>query len=181
MTYRERREARAERLRGWADKRTTRAAADLATGDQYRGDFAFNTQPGHIPERGRLIAREDRAYASLHKAASMNARAASIEAAADHAIYRDDPDAPERLAEKLADLEAQRARITAYNAAVRYAGKATAEALAMLDDCQRANLDSVARYASYQLRACGQFPAYATSNLSGQISKARERLAGMTR
>lgn len=177
MTYRERREARADRLRGWAAKREERASADLATGDQYRGDIAFNTQPGHIPERARLIAREDRAYASLAKAASMSARAATIEAQADRAIYSDDPDAPERLRERIAELEAERARIVAYNAAVRKAGKVTPEALALLDDAQRADLDVIARVAAYQLRAGGQFPSYATSNLSGTIGAVRKRIA----
>ena len=42
MTYRERREARAERLRQWAEKRKAKATAtlehDRAT---YRGDYAF--------------------------------------------------------------------------------------------------------------------------------------------
>lgn len=50
MIYRERREARADRLRGWADTRTARATAALKIGESYRGDHAFNTQPGHIAE-----------------------------------------------------------------------------------------------------------------------------------
>lgn len=67
-TYRERREARAERLRGFAEKREATAAATFKSHEQYRGDHAFNTQPGHIPERARVIAREDRAHESLQKA-----------------------------------------------------------------------------------------------------------------
>ena len=59
MTYRERRERRAERLRGWAEARQARAAATFAAHEVYRSDYAFNTQPGHIPERARVIARED--------------------------------------------------------------------------------------------------------------------------
>lgn len=42
MTYRERRERRAERLRGWADTRQARAAATFAAHEVYRGDVAFN-------------------------------------------------------------------------------------------------------------------------------------------
>lgn len=181
MTYRERREARAERLRGWADKRTTHASRQLESQPELRHDWAFITQPGHIPERARMNRRDDRAYESLDKAAAMRSRADSIEKAAEHAIYSDDPDAVERLREKLAGLEAQRDRITAYNAACRKAGKCTAEALALLDDQQRADLVRISKYAAFQLRASGAFPAYATSNLGGQISKARERLAAMTR
>jgi hypothetical protein len=51
-----------------------------------------------------------------------------------------------------------------------------------LDDRQRANLDSIRPLRCLpRLRDGGAFPAYATSNLSGQISKARERLAALTR
>lgn len=54
MTYRERREARAERLRGWAEKREKAAEATFKSHEIFRGDHAFNTQPGHIPERARV-------------------------------------------------------------------------------------------------------------------------------
>jgi hypothetical protein len=180
MTYRERRLARAERLRGWSDTRVQRATATLAADDAqpYAHDIAFLTQPGRIPERTRMIAREDRAYASLAKASSMTARADGIERAAAHAIYSDDDDAADRLRERIADLEAQRARIVAYNAACRKAGKCTAEALTLLDDKQRADMLSLARIG--MARANGTFPAYALSNLSGNLSQQRARLERMT-
>lgn len=181
MTYRERRERRADRLREWADKRVQRASATLAADDAqpFAHDIAFLTQPGHIPERARMIARSDRAHESLAKAQSMARRADSIDAAAAHAIYSDDPDAIERLRERIADLEAERARIVAYNKAVRAAGQSTADALALLDPKQRADLASTAKYAPYQLGRCGAFPAYALSNLGGNISRQRQRLADM--
>lgn len=114
MTYRERRERRAERLRGWAVARQREAGATLDHIHRtYGGDVAFNTQPGHIPERARVIAREDRAFASLRKADGMESRAAGIESQLEHAIYSDDPDAIERLRERIADLEAERAAIKA--------------------------------------------------------------------
>lgn len=113
MTYRERREARAERLRGWAATRQQRAAAVFKAGEPFTSDIAFNTQPGHIPFRARLIAREERAYESTRKAASMESRADGIEAQLDHAIYSDDPDAIERLRERIAELEGERERIKA--------------------------------------------------------------------
>jgi hypothetical protein len=115
MTYRERREARAARLREWAEKRKQRADAALKSHEHYRGDYAFNTQPGHIPERARVIKQEDRAFESLRKADSMDARARSIEAATDHAIYSDDTDAAARLRERIAELEAKRERYKAFN------------------------------------------------------------------
>ena len=165
MTYRERREAKAERLRGWAEKRTTQATAALATGDKYRGDHAFNTQPGHIPERARLIARQDRAFESLKKAQGMNSRAAEIERQAEHAIYSDDPDAIERLTEKIAGLEADRERRKARNAAFRTAHRAELKALP----------------SAYERDQAMPHRAYELQNLGGNITRCRQRLIGLER
>ena len=176
MTYRERRLAKADRLRGWAGKREAGAASVFKAGEHYRGDHAFNTQPGHIPERARLIAREDRAHESLAKADSMNSRAAGIEAAAGRAIYSDDPDAIEQLQERIATLEAERDRIKAYNASCRKGQRDTS----LLDDKQSATLKSSAQVASYQLGKNGAYPAYALSNLSGNIAQQRKRLDQLT-
>lgn len=180
MTYRERRQARADRLRGWAQTREERASATLAANDAlpYAHDIAFLTQPGRIVARERLNASDQRAHESLAKAAEMNRRADSIDAATDRAIYSDDPDATERLAEKIAGLEAERARIVAYNTACRKAGKVTAEALALLDDSQRASVRQLADIGF--LRANGSMPSYATSNLSGNIGRLRDRLARLS-
>lgn len=179
MTYRERREARAERLREWADKRQAAAAATFKAHEVYRGDHAFNTQPGHIPERARVNAREDRAFESLRKAESMDSRAGNIESQLDRSIYSDDPDAIERLAERVADLEAERERIKAYNASCR-ARKAAGDT-SLLDDRQRADLASTARVAPYMLGKYGAFPAYHLTNLGGNITRNRQRLEHLRR
>jgi len=165
VTYRERREAKADRLRGWAEKRQKDAAAVLKAGEPFTGDIAFNTQPGHIPFRAHLIAREDRAYESLQKARSMTARAASIEAQADHAIYSDDPDAIARLTEKIAALEAKREHIKTTNAAFRKTHKVelAAEQNSYLRDCMM------------------PFRAYEGQNLSGNLTRLRARLASLQR
>jgi hypothetical protein len=164
MTYRERRAARADRLRGWADTRQTNAAAALATGDKYRGDTAFNTQPGHIPERARLIARTDRAFESLAKAASMDRRADEIERQADHAIYSDDADAIERLTEKIARLEAEREAMKTANAAFRKVAKDKLKA----------------EPSAYQRDLMMPHQGYESQNLSGNISRLRNRLRLLT-
>lgn len=176
MTYRERREAKAERLRGWAEKRETEAEQVFAAGEPMRRDWAFVTQPGHIPERARLIAREDRAAASVAKAREMRSKAANIEAAAAGAVYSDDPDAVEQLTARLAALEAERARVKAYNATCR---KGTPNR-SLLDDRQRADLDQcIAAWGELQCKG-GAFPAYHLSNLSGRISATKKRLAALT-
>jgi Domain of unknown function (DUF3560) len=177
MTYRERRERRAERLRGWADQRQARAAAVFQAHEVYRGDTAFNTQPGHIPLRARVIAREDRAFESLHKAQGMAARADGIESQLAGAIYSDDPDAVEQLRARIARLEAERDRIKAYNVSCRRGQPDES----LLDEAQRASLASVRRYSPYQLGKGGAFPAYALSNLNGNLKRQRDRLADLKR
>lgn len=177
MTTRERKHRRAEQLRGWADKRQRDAAATFASHEQYRGDHAFNTQPGHIPERARVIAREDRAFASLEKAENMTARAEGIEAQLDTSIYSDDPDAVEALEQRIATLEAERDRIKAFNATAR---KGSPD-YSLLTDSQRNDLLVTARVCPYQLGKGGSFPAYVLSNLSGNIKRNRDRLAEVRR
>ena len=111
-TYRERREAKADRLREWAAKREAKAKALRAsTPDSLRHDWAFATQPGHIPERARMIARDDRAYENHQKGTEMASRAAGIEDKLEHAIYSDDPDAIQALQARIDKLEAERERM----------------------------------------------------------------------
>jgi hypothetical protein len=178
MTYRERREARAERLRGWADRRTKNAEATLAADDAlpYADDIAFLTQPGRIVERERMNRREHAAYRSLEKAEEMRRKADHIAHAADHAIYSDDPDAAERLGERIADLEEQRARIASYNADCRRMARIGRMGdLSILSPAQQRAALVMAQ--AGQLRAGGALPGYAASNLSGNIARLRARLA----
>jgi len=69
---------KAERLDGWAEKRRTKAADLERANDPYRGDHAFNTQPGHIPERVRAIRRTKKAWEHSSKAAEMEAKASGL-------------------------------------------------------------------------------------------------------
>jgi hypothetical protein len=178
-TYRERREARAERYRGWAAKRVERAEAVFKANEPFTSDYAFNTQPGHIPERARIIKREDAAHRSLAKARSMAGRADGIEDQLAVSIYSDDEDAIERLAERIAKLEAERNRIKAYNKSVR----AGAADLSLLDASQRRDLETHLRFSpvSYIERKGAVFPSYGLSNLSGNISRQRKRLEQLQR
>lgn len=180
MTYRERRLAKAERLREWADKREARASGVFAEGEKYRGDHAFNTQPGHIPERARLIAREDRACASLQKAEAMEARADSIEWQAAAAIYDDDSDARERLDAKAEALEKARDAKKAVNKAFAAAVKRGADRATALAECvtigllTAAEATDVARTMAL-CRYDRPFQGYVFSNLGARIRDARQR------
>lgn len=179
-TYRERREAKAERLRGWADKREERGTARLAQVDAVGSAIPFG-QPimGAADARRRERLREStgRAFQDLDKATEMRRRADSIEAAAGRAIYRDDPDAVERLQAKLADLEAQRDRIKQYNATCRKAAKLGGVGdLSILSDAERTDIATLARVAAFQLGPGGAFPSYKLSNLGATIRKEQARL-----
>ena len=160
MTYRDRREARAERLQEWAGKREDRAAAVFKASEPFRGDNAFNTQPGHIPFRAKLNAREDRAHESLAKADSMRSRADGIESQLANSIYDDDPDAVEQLRARIARLEAERDAAKAVNAAYRKEHKA-----------------ELAAMGKWERDQAMPYPGYHFQNLSGNLSRQRARLA----
>lgn len=180
-TYRQRREAKAERLRGWAEKREATAAATLAGTSPVSQDWAFITQPGHIPERARMIAREDRAHESLSKARAMTGRAAGIEQQLDRAIYSDDPDAVDALRARIAGLEAERDHCKVVNAAIRAYERRTG----------KANTELTAA----DMVACGvtpadvahmnpewhgwRIPSYHLSGLSANIARNRKRLEAL--
>jgi len=86
----ERADRKADRLEEWAEKREKVAERTLDTiRERYRGDFAFNTQPGHIPERARVIRAQDRAYESLGVAGHLRGRAAGLR----HVVVKGDAEA----------------------------------------------------------------------------------------
>src|SRR5262245_35957501 len=133
-TYRERRLDRASRLREWAAKRATRSTGNFRRAHDLVSGIPLG-QPilvGHHSERRhrRTLEKSDnamrRGVEDSRAAEEMSSRAANIEAAVDAAIYRDDPDAIERLTAKIAELEAQRTRYKAENAAYRKGDKAFA-------------------------------------------------------
>lgn len=185
-TYRERREARAERLTGWADKREERGTAAIEHARDMASVIPFG-QPMLTDHhsykrdrnyRDRIGATYDRGFTDLAKADSMRSRAANIAAAADRAIYSDDVDAIERLTERLAELTAQRDRLKAFNASCRTTPDGNAD---LLDDAQRGSLDSVRKHTPYTLGKRGEMPGYALSNLGATIRKQQQRLDQLTR
>lgn len=164
MTYRDRREARADNLREWADKRVTSASEVIERNRVFTGDIAFNTQPGHIPLRARVIRQNDRAIESIRKADGMASRADGIEHQLASSIYSDDPDAVEALEARIVKLEAQREQIKADNTAFRKAHKAELAALTVY------GRDQIMPHAGYEL-----------TNLSGNIKRNKDRLVVVKR
>ncbi len=182
VTYRERRAAKANRLREWADKRDVKATATRAATDRLADSIPLG-QPilvGHHSEK-RARRDQDRIYSGMRrsiddadKAAEFRRRADGIEAAADNAIYSDDTDAVERLVERITEREAERDRIKTFNANVRKTG---AHDLSLLDERQKASYLSILNHAPYQLGKGGTFPSYVLSNLGATIRKDKKRLA----
>lgn len=167
MTYRERREARAERLRTWADKREDRGAAERARAQELTDAIPFG-QPilvGHHSEKADR-RRRDRAWDGLGRgielersAEGMRSRADEIERQADRAIYRDDADALERLRERIAELEAEREQMKARNAAYR-----------------KAHAAELRELTPYGRNQAVPHPSYELQNLGGNIGRLRKRL-----
>jgi hypothetical protein len=183
MTYRERRERKAERLRAWAEKHEQKAEALYARGDPYRGDIAFNTQPGHIPERARVIAATDRSFAEHGTAVAMAGRADGIEHQLETSIYDDDPDAPERIRAKLVELEANRDHMKAVNTAIRAYEKRTGKANKELtaDDLMACGCTTQDVNRMWPQLYGWRYPPYALSNLGANIRRYQQRLAALER
>lgn len=169
-TYRDRREAKADRLREWAAKRETKATADLDRAREMADAIPFG-QPvlaGHYSQgrdmryRERILSSMSRGVENARKADEFQRRAASIDAAAERSIYSDDPDAVARLRERIASLEAERDAIKAENAAFRKEHRA-----------------ELAVMTAYQRDRALPHPSYRLSNLTGNIKRNRDRLAAL--
>lgn len=180
MTRRERLEAKVERRRDWAAGRRGTAAASYAYTDRYRGDVAFNTQPGHIPERARVIRMIDRAHGDLAMADHHEAKAAGLEGQLERSVFSDDADAIAQLEARIAAREAEGARIKALNRAIRREMKAGLsegwlDQIGATDDERRAILANVQHGWKHE----PAFPPYVLANLRGRIAADRERITGI--
>lgn len=167
MTYRDRREAKAERLREWAAKREAKASASFDRARQIGEMIPFgqpilaghHSEGRHRRDLGRIDSGMRAGVENQRAAESMLSRAANIEAAASQAIYSDDPDAVEALEVRIANLEAQREDRKAANAAYRKAHAAELKTLTAFGRSQAV-----------------PYPSYSLANLSGDIKRNRDRL-----
>jgi hypothetical protein len=182
-TYRERRQARAERLRTWAVSRERRADASAASVDALAASIPLG-QPilvGHHSQRRaerdheRIERGTRRTIDHTDKARAFRQRAENIDAAAARAVYSDDPDAIAKLRERLAELEGERDTIKAYNAAAR---KDAADPSSLPDKLAR-ELDAALRAWGPTQCPQGQFPGYVLRNLSANIARNKRRLTSL--
>lgn len=172
MTYRERRERRAEQRREWAEGRAAKADASHEASRAATAGIPFG-QPilaGHHSQRrheNALKRSQNAATAGLDhgRMATRHEEAAdTIEAQLDRSIYSDDPDAIERLEEKLAKLEEARATMKRRNADWLKANRAAAKAMSAFER------DRARPHAGYEL-----------TNLGGTVSRTKKRLEELRR
>lgn len=180
-TYRERREARAEKREEWAQARSRRAAQRFDTAHAAIADIPLG-QPilvDHYSARRHINALERHdsnmraGFVDSNMADKHSMAAATIREQLDRSVYSDDEDAEERLEARIAELEAQREAIKQFNATAR---KGRPD-MSLLSPELTASLESVMRHCAYQLGKGGSFPAYVSANLSGNIKRNRDRLA----
>jgi len=115
--YEEKQDAKRERYLTIAQKLEARAGAVLNVGpNHYSRDWAFITQPGHIPARAQWQRKQERALGDQRKAQYYRDKAESI---GKGGISSDNPDASEKLTERLAKLELDQERMKAANFVVR--------------------------------------------------------------
>lgn len=183
MTYRERREARAARRDSWAEGREAKSETSFAKVHQILDSIPMG-QPilvdHYSAKRHRKdIERMDSAMGAAVEHSKMAehhaSKAEGIRDQLERSIYSDDHDAIEKLEERIAALEAERTAIRVFNAAVRKAKgdqpTIVALVLALPEDLRRG-------WESHNRIYPGawQFPSYASSNLSGNIKRNRDRL-----
>jgi hypothetical protein len=172
VTYRERRLRKAERLREWSQANQAKSEARDEAADQLASGIPVG-QPilvGHHSERrhrkdlARIDSNWEAARELRAKADEQARRADGIEAQAAGAIYDDDPDAIEKLSDKIIGLEAERNAMKDANNKYRREHRAE---LAAMDAYDRA-------------RAV-PYPTWSITNLTGNITRCRQRLVRLQR
>lgn len=181
--YRERKEARVERLEERADKARAQSTAAFQTAHEIGSAIPFG-QPilvGHHSERHhrRDLDRIDRnmrkSVEASEKADYYDRRAAS--AASNHAISSDDPDAVEKLEAKLATLQAAQERDKERNA--WYRKHKTMKGCPGITDEDAARAD--AQLAEMREGIRRPVPSWQLSNRNGEIKRIKDRLAQLRR
>lgn len=168
--YALRREERIERLKVSAARTRQDAERRLAAVDALAAQIPLG-QPilvGHHSERharrdrDRIHEGTGRGVAALRDAEELERRAASAERNED--ISSDDPNAVERLREKLAAAEAHRDRWKAINAAFRSSSAAKVEALHLTAEERRA-----IRFSEFST-------GYVVKNASAEVRRVKKRI-----
>lgn len=168
---RDRLERKVEKRQEWAAGRQAKVEAAYKANEKYHGDVAFNTQPGHIPERARAIRRTERAFEDMKMAEHHTSKAAGLQDQLDHAVYSDDANAVQALEARIAQHEAERTKMTLVNKLYK---KGDVEGLKELGVDYEATKKRLAEAGPYW----GSAPhlPYEMQNLGGRIRADKQRL-----
>jgi hypothetical protein len=185
MTRRERLEARLAKREEWAAAREARSEAAFDRAHEVASGIPFG-QPILVGHHSEGRARRDQArieggmragVENARAAEDHRSKAAGLESQLARTVFSDDVDAVERLSEQVRDLEAARDRIKAYNASCRR-GRPDES---LLDERQRADIETIRRVAPYQVGKNGSFPGYTTASLGQRIREKKQRIATFMR
>ena len=176
--YQERREARIDRLKAHADKAKADAAAEYQKSHDLVKDIPFG-QP-NIIGRPALPRLRERSAAAMNRALAHDEEALyyadrARAAANDRAISSDDADALDRLAGKLAALEAMQGRDKALNA--YYRKHKTLKGFPDTPDDKAARLDAVIAAQPERLRR--PVPVWVLSNRNAEINRLKKRIESL--
>lgn len=179
MTRRERAMARLDRRREWAAGRRDKAQACFAVGKPYRGDIAFCTQPGHIPERERVNRAAECGMQHVEMAAYHEGKAGGTERMLAHTIFSDDVDAVEALRAKIEKGRRELEKMKAANKIVR---KYKANIPDGVNALMLAGFPAVAAKL-FEPDFAGRlgFPSYALTNLGANIRRMEARIVEIER
>lgn len=176
--YEAKRQSRYERLLKAAERAEQESTAALETAHKMHEHIPFG-QPilvGHHSEkrdrnyRDRIHNKHRRGFELAKKAEEYRSRAASIEA--NTAIYSDDPEATEKLTDKVSELEAEQREMKRINAALRKG--ADFETLEMSEKHRKELLD-VDKYQNYYQPRTKGFPPYMLTSINSKIKAAKKR------
>jgi hypothetical protein len=188
--YEAKQEAKRERLKARA-ARARRESESAGRAAKTEMDGIPMGQPilvGHHSEKRhrRALDRIDR---NMHKAVEKDKEAKRLESRAasvgSGGISSDDPDAVEKLRTRLANLEGERERMKAINAAWRKAKRPApddtegwrtiADAVGMSDN----DLHGVRKTMAMDPLDRGPFPNYALQNIGGNITRIKKRIQAL--
>lgn len=180
MTRREYLENKLQKRLDWEAGRREKAATCHAVGDPFRGDIAFNTQPGHIPERARVIRSMEKSVEHSTMADHHAEKAAGLEAQLNKTIFSDDENATEALKAK---IEKERAVVERMKAANKIVRKFKGDIPGGIAALEAINFTATQAAELFKPDFAGRvgFPGYALTNLGANIRRMEARIVEIDR
>jgi len=185
MTRRERLERKVEKREEWAEKRDVEGHNGYERANEAAKPFE-NGQPiliGHHSEKMMRAAQKRvdtnmRACIENHNMAEHHRdKAVGLQNQLDHSIFSDDPDAVERLEEKISEMESRQAFMTAVNKICRNKKRDDAEKMEQIVAMGAREEDAkTILHPEYHWQSVG-FESFELSNNNANIRRCKDRLA----